>query len=789
MEKTLRQYCLQSKRLNQLSENEFALYKKEIGSIELQELEEYFVAIVRRKLKVKNECGSLVAYLIGIADKKPTNSLIYKGGILPDIDIDFADNRREEVIEYLSEKYGADHVAGIGTFGYMWARNAVRLAGKALGHEQSIIDQTAKLIPEISQGKNWHIDEALKESKQLRDSCKADKRIEEIIRWAGEIDGSINNRSQHAAGIVLSNDPIYDLGPVWRNSNNFPVLEFVGDEAEELGLVKFDFLGLRTLTIMSDAIKLINERHNQKLSIDEIPMDDPKTYELFATGKLLGIFQLEGSGISGYTKRYQPKDLMDVAFISAGYRPGPIQFIHDILKIRHGLTWEKTQPTSELYPLIADILKETQGYFIYQEQIQKVTQVLAGYSDSEAVDFMKTIAKKLPEKMPKEKKRFTAKALEKGMTIKQIDGLWKQMESFAAYCFNKSHAVAYSMITVQTAWIKTHYPAEFYAACIINEIATQEKVTAYMHEAKEFGISVLPPDINESETKFAVINDKTIRFGIGGIANVGVSTADILVAERRANGPFTSVSNFIYRTNARSNILTNAIKAGCFDRFAFRSQYLFDYTEDENYIDRLSSYIRYFRDKQLIPLDNKGEWLTLPLVGEYSKLQLAKLEKDMNGLYLQYNPMKILESQINRIRRESPGILIGYPSELMIFRSGKGCTFQLNTDDMTTYKMLIVGKSWGKLKDRIKFFMDDIVCLEGNMVKDDVVFSNNISYLKNRFKDTSIEYSIPIPLTLGSMNHFGDITKDIKGSDNEITFFLDLMGKNYKKQVYLGNNN
>lgn len=804
---SLRDVCFKSKRLKLLDETDYIAFKKELGAIELNGLENYFITLLRAGIKVKNESNSLVAYIIGLTDIKPNKSVIYKGGTLPDIDIDFADTQREKVIQYVVQKYGPEYVAGIGTYSYLWAKSAIATTGKALGHDLELIKTINKMVPELKQGKNWHIDECLKESQELKAFYDSDPRVREILDWATKLDGGISAKSQHAAGIVISADPIHQICPVWKNDSDFPVIEFTMEEVEKFGLVKMDFLGLRTLSIIDDTLKTIKKRHNIDIKESDIPLDDSKTFELFETGKLLGIFQLEGDGISNYTVRFKPQNLMDITLISAGYRPGPMQFMEDVSRIRHGNHYKDVIPTGQEFPIIAKVLNETYGYFIYQEQIQRVVEVLAGYNDHEADDFRKTIAKKLPEKMIKEKERFTVKALESGMSEEQINKLWAQMEDFAAYCFNKSHALAYSILTVKTAWLKTHYPVEFYAANILHEMHSQEKVTEFIIEAKERGINILPPDINESEPVFAVINDTTIRFGLGGIANMGLGTAEQIIEERNKNGKFKSVTDFIIRTNIRSNILVNMIKGGCFDSLVSRAQLLYQIEKGEPpiyYIDHSLDLIRYFIDKELIKFDTDEEWLSLPVTPEYSKLQLAEMEKSMNGMYLGHQPLQILSKEIEYLREKSKNkeIYAGYPSNLKIFQSQKGFSFDLNAGEGNIYKVLCVGKSWEEFQNKlpeknerntyIHELMNDILYVETRMSwkknsdnDENLLFAQTIQPLLKKIKNytENVYVAIPLhPVNITTIKHLSS-TLNPQGKKK---LYAKLTGQHFSAHYLLG---
>lgn len=790
----LRSLCNQSPRFDALNDEEYAWYKKEIGAYELQGYEKYFLDLIDSGKKVANECNSIVAYLANVSDYKPAESMTYKGGTLPDVDTDFADDKRELVIQYMIDKYKPEYTAGIGAYNYMWARSAVDYAGKALGYPLEEVALIKSLVPLNEQGKNWHIDEALKKSPEFKAKYDNNSRAKELIDWAAIIDGTINGRTQHAAGIVVSADPISEMAPTFRNKTDKPVLEFVDDDAEALGLVKNDFLGLKTLTVISTALRLIKEKHGVELTLGEIPIDDDATYAFLSSGNLLGIFQLEGKGIANFTKSFAPANLMDVTLISAGYRPGPIQFLDDILRTKNGLEYETNEPPGQKFPLLKDVLKETYGYFIYQEQIQKVVQVLAGYSDHEADEFRKIISKKIIDKMPKEKKRFSTKAKQKGMTDKDIEDLWKQMEDFASYCFNKSHALAYSILTVKTAWLKRHYAAEFYAANILSDITKQSKVSMFINEAKGLNVKVLPPDINESNADFTVVNDTTLRFGIGGIASVGLGTGNPIVKEREENGPFSSVSEFILRTSIHSNVMSSLIKAGCFDRFASRSQLMAPFGEII-FHEQLANTIKYLKLRGAEPFAKDEEYLDLPIVADYTPLTMAEMEKEAIGLYLTHNPLIIYADEIEKLRVKSKqNLFAGFPYDLRIFKSGKGCSFMIEAEDDEQYTFLLVGKSWTKYKDTIeKLTSDFVIVINPFQTKEEgTYFANNIVSLKKAIPNLvePIIFPIPLhPLSIDALLSIRDSQPVPKRDEQQFELYVRFIGKHFELTRFVGYTN
>jgi DNA polymerase-3 subunit alpha len=661
----------------------FEVVRKELGAIEIHGLEDYFLEIYDKGIKVSNAPNSAVAYIIGITDEKPDGIIKYKGGTSPDIDIDFEHERRGEIVEYLKKKYGPEAVAKIGTVNKMYAKMAIRYVGKALGYDLAYVDELAKMIPDPVQGQNWTLQKVLEQNKDFKERVEKDEAAAEIVRWAQKLEGLISAKSSHAAGVVISNEDLKNIAPMRYDSEaDENVLELDMNEVEDLGFLKVDLLGLKTLSVIKKTLELIKQNQGVELAMDLIPIDDKAIFELLKTGKLLGIFQLEGSGIAEFTKRFEPANFNDIVIISAGYRPGPMDFLFSILDIKRG-NKPRITPHSERFPVLKEILSSTYGYFLYQEQIQKTVQLLAGYNDSEADEFRKMIAKKIKEKIPKEKKRFTEKARKKGLSDKEIAELWSEMESFGAYAFNLSHAVSYSFLTAKTAYLKAKFPTEFYTANLIFETDNTEKQMQFIDEARSVGIKVLPPSINHSGMEHTVVKTGVIRFGLSGLKGVGSSSQEI-IEERRRNGKYLSVSDFIYRSKVRSNVLVSLAEVGCLDEFAARAQLLYRRSEDgPAYVEELMETVKMLDEKGFLQPENLvTEVLPYPLVFEMSIVDRLELEFRMMENWLSATPNEVYELEIQQAsegksKRKSNDVITGYIKYHKKFKNGNGYVLEV----------------------------------------------------------------------------------------------------------------
>ncbi|HVY54532.1 MAG TPA: DNA polymerase III subunit alpha, partial [Thermodesulfobacteriota bacterium] len=501
--------------------------------------------------------GSLVAYALGITEIDPIPyNLIFERFLnpervsMPDIDIDFCGEGRDEVIRYVTEKYGADKVAQIGTFGTMSAKAVVKDVGRVMGIPYADVDKVTKLIPSF-RGKVFSIDKALDSVAELKKLIDDSPALKEMIELAKPLEDMVRHSSTHAAGIVIANEPLADHIPLYKGSRNEIVTQFDMNSIEELGFVKFDFLGLKTLTVINKALELIKENHGNgeefNLDINKIPLDDPEVYALLSSGRTRGIFQIESSGMKELMMNLQPTGFEDIIAVLALYRPGPLDsgMVDEYIERKHGK--RKIQ-----YPLpeLQDILRDTYGLFVYQEQIMSIASVVADYSLGEADLLRRAMGKKKPEEMKAQRDRFLEGAKRKGIKDKKAQEIFDAMEKFAEYSFNKSHSTAYALITYQTAYLKTHYPAEFMAALMSVEASNTDKVISSITECKQMGIPVLAPDVNESLAGFTA-SSGTIRFGLAAIKNVGEGTVEAIIKARREKGKFNTIFDFCERVEAR----------------------------------------------------------------------------------------------------------------------------------------------------------------------------------------------------------------------------------------------
>lgn len=577
--------------------------------------------------------GSLVAYCIGITDVDPLKyDLLFERFLnperisLPDFDIDFCYIRRDEVLQYVRRRYGADHVAQIVTFGTMAARAAIRDVGRAMGMSYADTDRVAKLIPrELSAT----LAGALKR-KDLRELYDSDEKVRELYDTAMALEGMPRHASTHAAGVVITERPVSDYVPLTVNDGGI-VTEYDMDTVAELGLVKFDFLGLRYLTIIDDAAKAVRES-DPEFDIAAIPTDDKATFRLISDGQADGVFQLESNGMKQMLTQLQPETLEDIIAAIALYRPGPMDSIPTYIARRHGRE-RVTYPVPEL----ASVLDVTYGCIVYQEQVMQIFRLLADYTFAHADLVRRAMAKKKTSVMMAEKENFIAGAKKKGIDEKAANAIFDDMASFASYAFNKSHATAYAMLSYRTAYLKTHHTKEYMAALLTSVLGNEAKIGAYVRECQKFRIRVLPPDINESKMNFSVC-DNGIRFGLLALKNVGRTFIDAILKER-VRGRFLSFRDFIDRmagTELNSRMVEALIKSGAFDSLGvFRSRLMAVYA---GMIDSASEKAKRNLDGQFDLFSDMGAALpdadvAYPDIPEYTTRELLLLEKESSGLY------------------------------------------------------------------------------------------------------------------------------------------------------------
>ncbi len=520
--------------------------------------------------------GALVAYSLGITDIDPLqNELLFERFLnperisLPDIDIDFCMNRRGEVINYVTEKYGRDQVAQIITFGTMAAKAAIKDSGRAMDIPYADVDRIGKMIPATL---NITLEQALKDSPQLATAYENEPQTKELIDTAKRLEGLVRNSGVHAAGVVIAPQPLTDLVPLHRTKNDEIVTAYDMNAVEKLGLLKMDFLGLTTLTIIDDALRLIEQTRGERIDLQKLELDDKETYEkVFHTGLTSGIFQFESHGMRDVLRRYKPTCVEDLTALNSLYRPGPIQggMIEDFVERK----WGRKKIEYQL-PELQPLLEETFGVIVYQEQVMQIANRLAGYSLGEADLLRRAMGKKDPEAMARQRERFVRGAVERGFPQKKIEKLFDLMEQFAGYGFNKSHSAAYALLAYQTAYLKTRYPVEFMAALLTSVSGSTDDVVKYINECREMGIPVEPPDINVSDAYFTP-HGEAIRFGLAAVKNVGHNAIESIVAARKAVDKFTSIFQFCEKVDLHllnKRVIESFIKSGAMDSLGRRAQ-------------------------------------------------------------------------------------------------------------------------------------------------------------------------------------------------------------------------
>ena len=512
--------------------------------------------------------GSLVSYALHITDVDPLQyDLLFERFLnpervsMPDIDIDFCMRRRGEVIDYVRQKYGDKSVAQIITFGTMAAKAVLKDAGRALDMPYGEVDRLAKMVPTTL---NISLEDALKQSPQLDSMREKDERVKELVEVALRLEGLARHASTHAAGVVISPRPLTEIVPLYKSNKDEISTQYDMNALERIGLLKMDFLGLTTLTVLSDAVKLIKQNRGTDIDLDTLPLDDEASYKIFARGDTTGIFQFESHGMRDILRRYQPTRLEDLTALNALYRPGPIQggMIDDFIARKHG----KKKVTYDL-PELQEILAETWGVILYQEQVMQIANRLAGFSLGDADLLRRAMGKKKHEEMAAQREKFVTGCLARKVPQKKAEKIFDLMAEFAGYGFNKSHSCAYALLAYQTAYLKTHYPVEFMAAMLTSETGNTEKVVKYINEARSMSITVLPPDVNSSAMNFTPIGDQ-IRFGLCAIKNVGENTVTGILQARETLGHFTSVFQFCESIDTRllnKRVLESLVRSGAMD--------------------------------------------------------------------------------------------------------------------------------------------------------------------------------------------------------------------------------
>ena len=601
--------------------------------------------------------GSLLAYLLNITNVDPLKyNLLFERFLNPervsppDIDLDFADTRRDEVLKYVADKYGHDHVAQIITFGTMAARGGIRDAGRALGFSYDFCDRIAKLVPYTpnQNDRSGFLKKALETIDELRQLYESNPDVKKLVDAAAELEGVARHSSTHACAVVITPEPLTEYLPLQQGTNEGDIItQYEMHAVEDLGLLKMDFLGLANLTIIENALEMIKHQHGIEFDIDTIPLDDPKTFKLLQNATTTGVFQLESSGMKRYLKDLKPTELEDIIAMVSLYRPGPMELLPQYISRKHG-----RQKVEYLYPSLEPILKNTYGIMVYQEQLIEAVRVLAGFSRSEADVLRKAVGKKIKSLLDEQEEKFKSGAAKVG-TPKQIaDKFWSLVEPFNRYAFNRSHAACYAMIAYQTAYLKANYPTEFMAAFLNSETGDVERIAFLIEEAQRMGIKVLPPDINESFERFTVIraNIPTIRFGLTAIKNVGNNIVSAIIRERIGNGIYNSVENFINRVHNKDlnkKSLESLIKCGALDSLGERNTLLanlekfLNHARDQQKQSSLGQ-VSLFGDKTAVQLNS----LRLDFVEAASSWTKLMWEKELLGLFISEHPLSDYQVQL-----------------------------------------------------------------------------------------------------------------------------------------------
>jgi len=669
--------------------------------------------------------GSLVSYALEITDIDPlAHELLFERFLnpervsMPDIDIDFCMNRRGEVIDYVTRKYGRDNVAQIITFGTMAAKAAIKDVGRAMEIPYAEVDRIAKMVPTQL---NITIEKALADSPPLRQAYENDGQVKELIDTAKKLEGLVRNSGVHAAGVVISPRPLIELVPLHKTKNDEIVTAFDMTAVEKMGLLKMDFLGLTTLTILDDTLKLIAQTRGQKLTLNDIPLEDQETYKkVFYKGLTSGVFQFESHGMRDVLRRYQPNTVEDLTALNALYRPGPIQggMIDDFIERKHG-----RRKIEYVIPELEGILRETLGVIVYQEQVMQIANRLAGYSLGEADLLRRAMGKKIASEMAAQRERFVTGAVQRGFPQKKIERLFELMEQFAGYGFNKSHSAAYALLAYHTAYLKTHYPIDFMAALLTSVTGNTDEVVKYINECREMGIAVEPPDVNVSAANFTP-HGAAIRFGLAAVKNVGHTAIDSIVAARKQVGNFKSLFEFCEKVDLRllnKRVLESLIKSGAMDSLGRRAPLM---EALDKAIDRAQKTQRDAESGQhglfgVFQDDSVAHNDVLPNIPDWDEHTRLSYEREILGFFITGHPLEKYRDKLQDFGALSVAEICdmkqgtgkdadiytgGILANIRVLKSKKGDLYAQGTLEDTTgsVDILVFPEAYKKLQERLK---------------------------------------------------------------------------------------
>ncbi len=663
--------------------------------------------------------GSLVSYALRITDVDPLQyNLLFERFLnpervsMPDIDIDFCMRRRGELIDYVTRKYGRENVAQIITFGTMAAKAAIKDVGRAMDVPYAEVDRLAKLVPNTL---GIELEPALAQTPQLKAAVNSDERLKDLMAVALRLEGLARHASTHAAGVVISPRPLTEIVPLYKTNRDEITTQYDMNALERIGLLKMDFLGLTTLTVLHDTVRMIEQNRGVKIDLDNLALDDAETYKLFSRGDTTAIFQFESHGMRDILRRYQPTRIEDLTALNALYRPGPIQggMIDDFIKRKHGTT-----KVSYELPQLKDILEETYGVILYQEQVMQIANCLASFSLGEADILRRAMGKKKKEEMAAQRAKFMSGCANNKIPEKKAERIFNLMEEFAGYGFNKSHSCAYALLAYQTAYLKTHYPVEFMAALLTSEAGNTDKTVKYINEARGMSIAILPPDVNESDLYFTPVTE-AIRFGLAAIKNVGENTAKAIRESRLQQGEFQSLYEFCERIESRflnKRVFESLIRSGAMDSLGARESMLAS-VDDAITAQQRASRIRESGQHGLFGTAAAPAPIVFALqeAAPWSEEERLASEYAMLGFYVSGHPLAKYASRLQEMKTVSLGEIEGQRNgkEVSVavlivgvrpMRSRKGARWAIYTiQDMTgVQELLAFPESFAKLENVLK---------------------------------------------------------------------------------------
>ena len=754
--------------------------------------------------------GSLVAYAIGITNIDPIKYNLFFERFLnpdrismPDIDTDFCPEGRDEIIRYVTEKYGSDKVSQIITFGKMQARAVIRDVGRAMNISYGEVDRIAKLIPNVL---NIKLDDAIKREPRIQEEAKSNPKIKKLLDLSRSLEGLNRHSSTHAAGVVISDLPLVERVPLCKSPKDDVVTQFSMNDISDVGLTKFDFLGLKTLTVIKNALRFALEGQGVAIDIDNLPLNDQKTYELLMRGDTDGIFQLESSGMKDILTRMKPDCIEDVIALIALYRPGPMENVPEFIARKQG----RTKIAYEV-PELEAILKETYGIIVYQEQVMQIAVAIGGYSMSEADTLRKVMSKKKSEEMEgREKPKFLEGAKKKKIPESKALKIWEQMETFGKYGFNKSHSTAYAIISYQTAYLKAHYPAEFMAALLTSEKDNRDKIISHISSCREMGLNVLPPDINESMSDFSVVGEH-IRFGLAAVKNVGVGAIESIITVREDGGKFRSIIDFCDRVDSRKvnkRVIESLIKCGAFDSTGHKRRQLISCFEEimeksqKRQRERSSGQVNFleqFETENNESLQGTSE-LLLPDMPEWDHKELLFNEKETIGFYITGHPLSRFSdilgvvsntdsSSLSKRRDRDNVILAGVVSSIrQVMTKRKETMAYITLEDLKGSSIIIFFPDiYRNSVDLLRGDEPLVIVGTTDIAEDNVkVIASEVSLLTTSIEKNHRSVVFTVDANETSTEHIEMLKDSLKHYPGKHDGFIKLLEPGYETVIFLG---